>query len=95
MGKLFEVFERMMREWSEKDDSLLTGDRLQHVLDKELRDGQGFTGLARQTDGFKWAHAFRKGVPHKVVRVPKGVANYCTTSEEHGLGEVQQLYGVH
>ena len=85
MAKLFDVFERMLGEWSQKDDSLLTGDRLQHVLDKELRDDQGFTGLARQTDGYKWAHAFRKGVPNKVVRVPKGVASYCTTSGEHGL----------
>ena len=29
-----------------------------------------------------------------MVRVPKGVASYCTTSGEHGLGEVKQLYGV-
>ena len=42
---------------------------------------------------YKWAHTFRKGVPHKVVRLPKGVASYYTTSEELGLGEVQQLYG--
>ena len=30
---------------------------------------------------------------YMVVRLPKGVASYYTTSEELGLGEVQQLYG--
>ena len=58
LGKMFDIIERMLREWSDRDDSVLFGDRLAHILNKEMKDGQGKTGLARQTAGWKFAHEY-------------------------------------
>ena len=94
LGKLFDILARMLREWSERDDSILFGSRLAPLFQKDIKDGQGMTGLARQTAGWKFSHEYRKGVPNKVVRIPNTVENYSTISEYHGLGTVTQLYGI-
>ena len=52
------------------------------------------TGLARQTNGYKFAHTYRKGVPNKVATINPGTRNFHTISSEHDLGEVTQMYGI-
>ena len=67
LGQLFEILNRMLGEWSENPyEHLLEGDCLDHILAKDLKDGQGKTGLARQTDGWKFAQNHRRGVSNKV-----------------------------
>jgi hypothetical protein len=68
--------------------------RLEHVLRKDLKDGQSKTGLARQTDGWKFAHQYRAGVKNKVVRIPRQSENFTSVSEEHGLGRAEQIFAV-
>ena len=95
IGEFFKVCERMLREFGEEDDTLLKeGGRLAALLKPDFKDGQDKTGLALMTEGWKWAHDFRKGVPNKVVRVDPLLSNYYTVAEEHNLGEVDQLYAV-
>ena len=84
----------MLREFAEEDDLLLREGRLAGLLRTDLKDGQGKTGLARMTAGWKWAHEFRKGVTNKVVKIDPRTPNYSTIAEEHNLGRVEQLFGV-
>ena len=84
----------MLREFSEEGDVLLREGRLAGLLRTSVKDGQGKTGLARMTAGWKWAHDFRKGLTNKVVRIDPNFANYTTIASEHNLGHVDQLYGV-
>ena len=95
LGQLFDIMERMLREWSENPhENLLKGERLDHVRDKQCKDGQGLTGLARQTNGYKFAHTYRKGVPNKVATINPGTRNFHTIASEHDLGEVTQMFGI-
>ena len=94
IGKFFKICERMLREFGEEDDILLKEGRLAGLVKPDFKDGQDKTGLARMTEGWKWAHNFRKGVPDKVVRIDPHLSNYYTVAEEHNLGEVTQLYAV-
>ena len=95
LGQLFDIVERMLREWSANPhENLLKGERLDHVRDKQCKDGQGLTGLARQTNGYKFAHNYRKGVPNKVATVMPGSRNFHTVASEHDLGEVTQIFGI-
>ena len=73
---------------------LLREGRLAGLLRTSVKDGQGKTGLARMTAGWKWAHDFRKGSTNKVVRIDPNFANYTTIASEHNPGHVNQLYGV-
>ena len=94
-GQLFEIINRMLGEWSENPyEHLLEGDCLDHILAQDLKDGQGKMGLARQTDGWKFAHNHRKEVSYKVYRISSHVKNYHTISSEHGLNRVKQMYGI-
>ena len=71
LGQLFEILNRMLGEWSENPyEHLLEGDRLDHILEKDLKDGQGKTGLARKTDGWKFAYKHRKGSPTRYTGFP-------------------------
>ena len=45
--------DRMLREFSEEDDVLLREGRLAGLLRTSVKDGQGKTGLARMTAGWK------------------------------------------
>ena len=94
VGALFHIVDRMLREFSEEDDVLLREGRLAGLLRTSVKDGQGKTGLARMTAGWKCAHDFRKGLTNKVVRIDPNFANYTTIASEHNLGHVDQLYGV-
>ena len=94
VGALFNIVDRMLREFAEEDDLLLREGRLAGLLRTDLKDGQGKSGLARMTAGWKWAHEFRKGVTDKVVRIDPNTPNYTTIASMHNLGEVVQLYGV-
>ena len=94
VGALFNIVDRMLREFGEEDDLLLREGRLAGLLRTDVKDGQGKSGLARMTAGWKWAHEYRKGVTNKVVRVDPNTPNYTTIAKEHNLGEVVQLFGV-
>ena len=84
----------MLRELGEEDDLLLRGGQLAGLLRMDVKDGQGKSGLARMTVGWKWAHEYKKGLTNKVVRVDQNTPNYTTIAKEHNLGEVVQLVGV-
>ena len=94
VGAMFHIVDRMLREFAEEDDLLLREGRLAGLLRTEVKDGQGKSGLARMTSGWKWAHEFRKGVTNKVVKIDPATPNYTTIAEEHHLGQVVQLFGV-
>ena len=94
LGRMIQILERMLCEFSEDNDSQLYEDRLKSLSRKDLKDGQGKTNLSRLTDGWKWAHENRKGTPNKVVRIAKSTQNYITISEENNMGEVDQLFAV-
>ena len=83
VGALFHIVDRMLREFAEEDDLLLREGRLAGLLRTDLKDGQGKTGLARMTAGWKWAHEFRKGVTNKVVKIDPRTPNYSTIAEIH------------
>ena len=94
IGEFFKICERMLREFGEEDDTLITEGRLAALIKPDFKDGQCKTGLARMAEGWKWSHEFRKGLANKVVRIDSLTPTFYAVAREHNLGEVVQLYGV-
>ena len=88
IGQLFWIIERMLEEWSEKDDGLLFLPRSEGLY--------GLDGLKLQTEGWQWANSNRKGKADRVVKVdPRSRIGKYSMSESVGLGSVEAIWVIH
>ena len=88
IGKLFQIVEVMLRDWSEQDDSLIFSHRL------ALLDGP--EGLALKTNGWKWAQANARHMKTKSV-LSVDVSTRLgahSVSEVAGLGKPSRIWVV-
>ena len=84
LGELFEVFLRMVKEWSEEDDTILESSRLATLHGQK-------DSLKLRTEGYQW---FRKTRNQLMLKInPKGKYT-VSESEEFLLGKVDNLWCI-
>ena len=88
IGKLFEIIDRMLKEWSEKDDQILFKHRLA-LVDEDRQEG-----LKILTEGWKWAQKRRKNIDkNQVIKIERSHSlGQYSMYESAGLGKVDRIW---
>lgn len=85
LGELFEVMKRLVSEWSEEDEVVLDGSRLD-VLENDRN------GLKMKTEGYQWyKQNNQKG---KIMKINPSGKYSVSQADEFNLGKVDNLWSV-
>ena len=84
LGELFDVMLRMVKEWSEEDDSLLHSSRLASLQNQK-------NSLKLRTEGYQWSRRNKNMLTFKID--PKGKYT-VSESNEFLLGKVDNIWSI-
>ena len=87
LGTFMDLVDRMVKEWSMVDDSLLFGSR----MDLLFKDK---SGLKMRTDGYQWMKQCKAKGSDTIIKVDPRGKYTVSESSEFNLGKVEQLWVV-
>ena len=86
LGTFMNLVDRMVKEWSMVDDSLLFSDRMGLFKDR--------SGLKMRTDGYQWMKQCKAKGSDTIIKVDPRGKYTVSESSEFNLGKVEQLWVV-